>query len=244
MQMALEIYSILSPFTIGLPVLVAIILWLTINSISKTLDVDEEKKKKISLFSGIFLFGWFALAMILSSLELFHVSPEFISPFVPIFFIVPILFGLHLMRTSPTFRKLIDAFPQHILIILQLFRVLGIVFLLLLMQNQLPELFAIPTGWGDILIGITAPIIAYIYLKKFSFAKNLTIIWNILGIIDLLIAISLGILLSLPGPFNVLQTEISTEIMTLFPLVIVPAFAVPLGILLHIFSLKKLLKKK
>jgi len=241
--MAIDLVTILSPFTLGIPIVVAIVLWRRINSISKTMDVDEEKKKKISLYSGIFLFGWFALALILSSLELFHVRPEFISPFVPLFFIVPILFCLYLMRTSVSFQKLIDLFPQHILILLQLFRVLGIIFILLYLQGQLPELFAIPTGWGDILIGITAPIIAFIYLKQFSFAKNLTIIWNILGIIDLLIAISLGIILSLPGPFNLFQTTVSTEIMTLFPLVIVPAFAVPLGILLHIFSLKKLLKK-
>jgi hypothetical protein len=62
------------------------------------------------------------------------------------------------------------------------------------------------------------------------------IAWNVYGLIDLLSAISMGILYS-PSSFGVLRTGLSTELMTTFPVHLIPTFFVPLGILLHMLSL-------
>ena len=62
--------------------------------------------------------------------------------------------------------------------------------------------------------------------------RGVTSLWNVFGLIDLLSAISLGILYS-PSPFGVLRTDISTAIMTAFPVNMIPTFFVRLFILLH-----------
>jgi hypothetical protein len=43
--------------------------------------------------------------------------------------------------------------------------------------------------------------------------------------------------LSSPGPFQLLARDIPNVLVTAFPLVLVPAFSVPLFLLLHLFSL-------
>ncbi len=47
------------------------------------------------------------------------------------------------------------------LIAVQVFRVVGVLFLVELQRGNLPAAFAIPAGIGDILVGITAPIVAF-----------------------------------------------------------------------------------
>ncbi len=64
------------------------------------------------------------------------------------------------------------------------------------------------------------------------------IAWNVFGLIDLISAISLGILYS-PGSFGVLRTDLSTAAMTAFPVNLIPAFFVPLFILVHMLALRR-----
>jgi hypothetical protein len=63
--------------------------------------------------------------------------------------------------------------------------------------------------------------------------------WNLVGILDLAIAVTVGFLSS-PGPFHVLAIKAPNELITAFPLVLVPIFAVPLSIALHFATLKRL----
>jgi len=59
------------------------------------------------------------------------------------------------------------------------------------------------------------------------------------GIVDLVVAVSLGFLAGL-GPAQVLRTAPSSEAVALLPLVLIPTTAVPLALALHIVSLHRL----
>ena len=157
---------------------------------------------------------------------------------------IAFLILFHFLRKayySEKIRKIADAIPQHWIIGIQFYRVVGVGFIILYFQGSLPALFAFSAGIGDIIVGITAPFVALAcYLKK-SYSKNLAVAWNILGILDLVIAISVGIL-GFPRPVQFLPLYPSTEPISLFPLVMVPLFAVPIAIILHLFSLRGLRK--
>ncbi len=105
-------------------------------------------------------------------------------------------------------------------------------------------MFAIPAAYGDIITGLAAPIVGYVYLKKIPFSKILAVVWNVFGIIDITMSICLGILLVFPAPFQLVAVSPTTEIMTMFPMALVPVYAVPLAFMLHAFSLKGLLAEK
>jgi hypothetical protein len=85
-------------------------------------------------------------------------------------------------------------------------------------------------------IGATAPWIMLALMREPGFAARGTFIrWNVLGILDLLVAISIGTVSTLlatgaPG-------EISTAPMATLPLLLIPAFLVPLFLMLHTAAL-------
>ncbi|MBI4043866.1 MAG: hypothetical protein HY393_03600 [Candidatus Diapherotrites archaeon] len=237
-------FSLLALISNAILPVVTFIVWLKIHSAVHSLNLPPAKKTKTSARAFLVLFGWLGLSLFLASLDAYHVSSEIISAGVPLGFILPILIGWHYMNKSATLQNIIDRIPGQWIIFLQTYRIIGIVFLLLLAQNLLPALFAIPTGFGDVLIGITAPIVGFFYIKKKPWSRMLARIWNYIGILDLGVAIGLGILLVLPPPFSLISTSPTTEIMTLYPMVLVPVYAVPLSILMHLASLRKLGKEK
>jgi hypothetical protein len=63
--------------------------------------------------------------------------------------------------------------------------------------------------------------------------------WNVLGLVDFAIAIGIGIL-SAPGPLQVIIPDRPNAQLGSFPTVMIPAFAVPSSILLHVLSLRQL----
>ena len=237
----------LSPLTIisvCLTLFMAFLFWLRMHKITQTLDIPNEKKNKTSIISGALLFGWFFLVLLLAILDFYHVSEKIISPLVPLGFAVPIIIGLYLMKTSATFQMILDRISQEWLIALQVYRIGGIVFVLLYYQGLLPAYFAFPSGVGDLVVGLSAPIVAFLYWKRASFSRSLAIAWNGIGILDLLIAIGSGMILVFNPPFQLIPVSPTTEIMTQFPLVLVPVFAVPFSLLLHLFSVRLLFKRK
>ena len=118
-----------------------------------------------------------------------------------------------------------------LLVAVHTWRILGIAFLWGVYQGILHPAFGIPAGVGDILIGVTAIPFAYFLMKGFSWSKYALVVWNVLGIADLVMAVSLGFITS-PG------FGIST--MTTFPWVLIPSVGVPLALILHGITLYRL----
>ena len=116
------------------------------------------------------------------------------------------------------------------LVAAQTWRILGIVFLWGASQGILHPAFGIPAGVGDILIGLTAIPFAYILRKGFSWSKYALVVWSVLGITDLINAISLGLLTS----------ESGRSAMTTFPWILIPTVGVPLALALHGITLYRL----
>ena len=65
------------------------------------------------------------------------------------------------------------------------------------------------------------------------------VIFNVLGLLDLIAAVGLGITTS-SGPAQLFQTTPTSELVTHFPLALVPTFLVPLAFAVHILSLWQL----
>src|SRR5260221_10280481 len=85
---------------------------------------------------------------------------DVLPPRIPMAMVLTLAFG-YLLLFSTSFRGIIAAIPQHWLIGIQTFRVLGGVFIVRYLQGEMPGFFAIPAGVGDVLTGIFAPLVAY-----------------------------------------------------------------------------------
>jgi hypothetical protein len=117
-----------------------------------------------------------------------------------------------------------------VLTALQTWRIVGFVFLLLDAHRTLPAIFALPAGYGDMFIGTTASLVAW----RLADAKHrgAFIAWQLLGILDLLVAVGSGITARLVDSHGVSMLP-----MTVLPLSIVPTFLVPLFLIFHVICI-------
>ena len=115
----------------------------------------------------------------------------------------------------------------------------GLGFLSLYAHGILPGLFAFPAGLGDMAVGLTAPWIVLGLVRDPSLAGSRRfVLWNVFGILDLVVAVSLGALCS--GFFhgiNGLIGGVTTRAVTQLPLVFIPTYLVPFFLMLHATAL-------
>ncbi|MGB6324202.1 MAG: hypothetical protein WBG11_00105 [Methylocella sp.] len=187
---------------------------------------------------AITVIGWFFLAIALASADAYRTAPNRI-PTIQYGILIPILIGGLLIWRSPRVARIIGAVPQHWLIGVQLYRALGAIFLILYAAGKVPGLFAWPAGLGDILAGVLAPVVAIAYRRGPRENADLVSAWNLFGLADLVIAVTLGFLTS-PSPFQLFAFDLPNELVSRFPLVLIPVFLVPVSVLLHLASLTKL----
>lgn len=150
--------------------------------------------------------------------------------------VVPISVFLAGFRLSRPFHDFILAADLRFMTGLQAWRFAGFGFLALYAHGVLPGAFAWPAGLGDMALGITAPWVVTALMRRSGFAAGrLFRIWNLLGILDLIVAVGTG------GLIAALATgaagEITTRPMAQLPLVLIPDYLVPIFIMLHAAAL-------
>jgi hypothetical protein len=163
------------------------------------------------------------------------------SVFPPIVFAValPVAIGLSLTLRSKAMAKIVDATPLSWLVGVQFYRVAGAIFLILCAAGQLPWQFAFPAGGGDVLVGVLAIPVAWAASRDLKASGMAAYAWNVLGILDLVVALTMGFLTS-PSPFQMIALDHPNLLVSRFPLVMIPAFMVPLSLILHGICLWKL----
>jgi len=153
--------------------------------------------------------------------------------------LIPIVVGVLLFWTWPLLRRTLAVVPNEWLVGIQFYRTLGLIFLILYAAGRLPALFALPAGLGDFFVGVFAPGVARAYGRSSEGAAGRVRLWNLLGIADLVIAVTTGFLTA-PSPFQVASLNHPNTLIALFPLSLIPVYMVPLSILLHFSSLQRL----
>lgn len=149
---------------------------------------------------------------------------------------MPVLvFGIW-ASVSPRFRQFLLTADPRTLTFLQAWRVAGFAFVVAGAYKVLPNVFALPAGYGDLFIGLTAPFAAMLLAKPER--RGALIAWQLLGVLDLVMAVILGVLAS--PRVQLIGDGLTTAPLTLLPLSMVPTFAVPLVLILHITCLAKL----
>jgi len=190
----------------------------------------------IGLSVTLVLTAWFLLVVSLGAVGAFVGRPGTPPVGIAIGVGAPLLLFFAWLRLSQSFRDFVLSLDLHVIAGIQALRWAGLGFLSLYAYNVLPGIFALPAGLGDMAIGFTAPWIILGLVRRPDFATSAAFIrWNVLGILDLVVALTIGTLLA------TLSTgaagEISTAPMATLPLLLIPAFLVPVFLMLHTTAL-------
>jgi hypothetical protein len=185
------------------------------------------------------LVAWLAAMWVLATAGVFQARTSVQNPAVGLAVLVPVVVGLAILLRSRAAAALVDGIPAAWLVRVQAYRVLGGIFLVVWASGGLPGAFALPAGIGDVFVGLRAIFVAASLNAGARDARTAAVVWNLMGIADLVIAVSTGFLSS-PGPLQLLALDHPNLLISAFPLVMIPAFAVPLSLILHGLSLWQL----
>lgn len=131
---------------------------------------------------------------------------------------------------------------------LEVGRNIGGVFFILHGTGDLPGPFTHQAAWGDIAVGVTAPIAAAAAWYRYSEIRRsgspwrrAFIAWNVLGALDHVISMGLA-MAYMPGAFHLLGDDPNTATFAVLPLSMFPTFMVPFASGLHFVMLTLLLR--
>lgn len=127
----------------------------------------------------------------------------------------PMLAAIAFLVWSRTMRELNVVMPADWLIRVQLYRVVGFVFLYpFFYYGVIPAGFALPAALGDMLTGGLAPVVASAVRDRRPHALTWAVAWNLFGILDLIVAPATAVMSG-------------AQVLYLYPLSIVPLFLGP-----------------
>jgi hypothetical protein len=192
---------------------------------------------------GIFGFYivYLAYVSILALKGVFYINP--VPPKIIVFAAVPltiILFAV--VGNTGLFKKLLRSITLESLIIIHVFRIVGVFFIILYYYKLLPANLAFSGEMGDVITALFAwPVAKWVSQRK-SWSIKAVYVWNIFGMLDIvnmLVIVGITIQKSLiSGRDGGLQE------LTIFPFAWFPAFAPATILFLHTAIFRKLQQMK
>jgi hypothetical protein len=197
---------------------------------------QTQNKSQVTAFVFVALMLWLALVFSLGARGSFVRAPGALPLPILIGVTAPRLVFLAAFWALPAFQNFVLTIDLRLATEIQVWRFAGLGFLALYTHGVLPGLFAWPAGLGDMAIGLTAPWLVLTLIRRPGFAASqLFVVWNLLGISDLVVAVSTGAIVSALATGA--AGEITTAPMAQLPLVLIPAFFVPFFVMLHLTAL-------
>jgi hypothetical protein len=129
------------------------------------------------------------------------------------------------------YRDYFRGLDQRKLISLEIFRLIGGLFLIEMMRGHVPASFALPAGIGDVIVGLTALTLVLMYRRIPRWAVILVLT---IGIMDFTSALFFGFT-SQPSVAQLFAVDFENQV-NLFPTGLIPFFLVPYAIVFHVLS--------
>jgi hypothetical protein len=221
----------LEPFMLSASYAITALLAVAIWWASGRAGLASAQRAAAWLVAMAVLVSWQLLGERLARAGVFINEPDRLGPWMGVAVVLPVIFGLAGIAASSTARRIVEATPLWALVAIQFYRVLGAVFLVLWAGRHLPAAFALPAGLGDVATGFAAPFIGYTIARWPDKLINVAW-WNAFGIADLVVAVTTGFLTS-PGAAQMLSLDSPNQLITTYPLALVPLYGVPVSLILH-----------
>ena len=160
-------------------------------------------------------------------------------PRMMIVLIIPLLVLIWFVLSSHS-NDVVAKMPPAWIVKMQSFRIVVELFIWwAYLQKDLPIQMTFEGRNFDILVGLTAPLVANLWLKPGKEKSGLVLTWNILGLL-ILLNIVVTAILSMPTPKQYFFTEPANTLVAGFPWVYLPGIFVSLAIALHLISIRQM----
>lgn len=199
---------------------------------------NSPHQKQNLVFGSIICFfvGYFFYVFIAGKNGLFKEAS--LPPKILLFTTVPYaLFLFGIIDKLPISKQIFEKSSINDLVGLHIFRLIGSTFIILALYDSLPKSFAFIAGFGDVITAITSIFVVDAIKKQKSTAKTLIFVWNTFGLIDI---ITTAILANVFTKISMDTGIMGVDTLAKFPFSLIPAFAPPTIIFLHVLIYRKL----
>ncbi len=144
-------------------------------------------RRRALVGTALFLGGWALLALLLAppASSLAGQDPYTLTLLIPAFAACGIGLALALIGDSPALRRSLYEATLPALVAVQIYRVLALELAILTGLGQLPVRFGLPARWGDVAIGLAAPVVDLALVQRTRPVRTLGIGCNFLVLLDL-----------------------------------------------------------
>lgn len=184
--------------------------------------------------------AWFVAITALAGLGLFSRTGSFGIIALSAAVFAPILVGGIALARSLRTRSFAGGIPLAVLVAVHVGRLLGGFFLALYQAGRLPPTFALTAGYGDVFIGLTALPLAWAIQRRVKGWKPLALAWNVLGALDLVSALTLGVGSAATSPVRFIFETPDSGAVGVLPWALIPGILVPLYMLTHVAIFSRL----
>jgi hypothetical protein len=189
--------------------------------------------RRAKVITAAFALLWLAVLVAIGATGGFASRPLGPVPTLPLAFALAVVTALVAWNSAPAFRRALLSVPLENLIAANGLRVFGVFFLLLYAQQRLPAPFAPSAGIGDIITGFVALYIVAHLAAGRAFSPRWIAAWNAFGTLDLVVAVSLGVVSSPGLPIQLFGTS-APNALTSLPWLLIPSMLVPFYLLTHL----------
>jgi hypothetical protein len=211
---------------IGTIVLVGAII-VSINALTGAMPISTSQRIAISVGAGL----WTGLAAALAGANLFLGTNPLGPLMIGTVIASPLVATAVAASISPSVRASLLGMPMPFLIGLNVWRLAGGFFLLLAAEGRLAGPFPYSAGWGDIITGAFALPVAWLALRGQGTA--LVWVWNAFGMLDLVVALALGVVSANGSPLQMIHAGAGSEGVQMLPWSLIPTVLVPMFLIVH-----------
>ena len=198
-------------------------------AMTQALSGSLTRRLTIAAFGG----GWVGLAVISGASGRLAYAPNSPVPLAGILLAMPLLAAGVLALTSKKVRATLLGIPLELLIGLNAMRIIGVVFLLDFLAKSLNGPFPFFAGLGDMITGALAIPLALAIARSKEPSVRTIAGWNAFGVLDLLVAVGLGITSAAGSPLQLFHAGVGSQAMQHLPLCLVPTVLVPFYLVTH-----------
>lgn len=222
---------------IGTTVLTAVIA-VTLNAAITMMPLSPVQKLTTVTIAGL----WIGLAIAFATTGI-YASTATPVPVVGIMVVLPLVTIGAAASLSGGVRETLLALPVPLLLGLNALRILpGAFILLLASQGKLSGPFPQSAGWGDIIVGVIAIPLMLAAARNFTGSRRALLAWNILGTLDLVEAVALGVLSAPGSPLQIFGGSVGSTAMWSLPWSSIPTLLVPFYFITHGIIFARLLQ--
>lgn len=212
---------------IGTTVLTAAIA-VNLNATIMAMPLSSAQRLTAVAIAGL----WIGLAVALASTGLYAVNSTPL-PAVGVMAGLPVVVAGIAALSFAGVRAALLALPLPLLVGLNVMRVAGGFFLLLAAQDRLSGPFPQSAGWGDVIVGLTAIPLTMAIARNSRANSAALFAWNLFGTLDLIAAVSLGIMSAPGSPLQLFGGTIGSTAVWMLPWSNIPTLLVPFYLITH-----------